>query len=129
MLLNDTRIAANAQPYLTVAMNNRRNGGTTETNPAKAECVAPENVSDAIERSRFLRTSIHVPGKKFTLQISNVEVPNQAADSTDWVDLATTTTGYIDTDVVAKYFRIKAAQGDTLPADTPMYVLSIFSKY
>lgn len=127
MLLNDPRISSNAQLCLIVGK--MFGGDASVTDATKSTFIAPTNFSDAIDRSRFMRTSIHIPGKQFTLQVSNMESPNQSANSTDWVDIATTTTGFIDTDLIARFFRVKAANNDTLPTGTKIHIVSIFSKY
>lgn len=117
MLLNDLRIAHNPDVVLTV--------GQFDMQADAKNPVAPAGFSDALLRNGFLRTSIQVPGKAFTLQASNMQNPDQAAGSTDWVDIATTDTGYISTDLLAKFLRVKC---DTLAPGDKIYVMSIFLK-
>lgn len=126
MILDDPRIASNEQPHFVIG---HMNPAPKSTDPKSPYCAAPDNFSDAIDRSRFMRTSVHIPGKSFILQVSNAATPNQAADSTDWVDLAETTTGYISTDALARFFRVKASDGETLPKGTRIYMVSIFPRY
>lgn len=130
MLLNDTRISSNASPHYVYG--DPHLGVPTSTNTKDPGCAAPDGFSDAIERSRFLRTSIHIPGKEFTLQVSNVPVPDQAADSTDWVDIATTTTGFIDTDIIARFYRVKCAglvRATPSQPGTMIHIMSFMSHY
>lgn len=80
---------------------------------------APEGYTDVYARDAFVRTSYHCPGKNITVQASNVLNPNEASE-TDWVDITSTMTGYVCTDLLFKWVRIKGVT----PGDK-VYVVSM----
>ncbi len=98
----------------------------TVDNPA-----APEGYSDAYQRDGFFRTSFHLkpgpnsdPGdNNFSVQVSNIAWPDETDDK-DWVSLTSTFTGYVCTDLLFRWFRIKGVTtGDTI------YVYSFDPKF
>lgn len=97
---------------------------TEEEKEAKAQAnklytPAPEGYSDVFDRSAFFRTSFQVPGKNISIQISNVLFPDESTES-DWVDITSTMTGYVCTDVLFKWCRVKGVE-----AGDKVYVMSM----
>ena len=75
---------------------------------------APEGYTDVYSRGDFVRTSFHCPGKNISVQASTVNCPNEA-DESDWVDITSTMTGYVCTDLLFKWMRVKGvAPGDKI---------------
>lgn len=83
---------------------------------------APAGYTDVYARDAFVRTSYHCPGRNISLQVSNVMQPNEATDA-DWVDIASTTTGYICTDMLFKWVRIKGVEpGDKVYVQSMRFI-------
>lgn len=83
---------------------------------------APEGYTDVYARDAFVRTSYHCPGRNISLQASNVTQPNEASDA-DWVDIQSTMTGYICTDMLFKWIRIKGVQpGDKVYVQSMRFI-------
>lgn len=99
--------------------------------PTAANPAAPAGYSDAYKRDGFFRTSFHLkPGPEsdptdtnFTVQVSNIPFPDETTDA-DWVSLTSTFTGYVCTDLLFHWFRIKGVN----PGDM-VYVYSFDPKF
>lgn len=116
MKLNDPGISSVKQ--LDVMVGSYR-AQPTEHNPA-----APEGYSDCYQRDHFMRTSFHCPGNNnFSVQVTNKPWPDETTDD-DWVSVTSTMTGYVCTDMLFKWFRIKG-----LTEGQIVYVLSYDPKH
>ena len=91
----------------------------TDKNPA-----APEGYTDVYSRIVFRRNSFHCPGGNITVQGSNVLWPNEAANSTDWVDIPQTTEAYTCTDLLFHWYRVKG-----VTEGQKVYIVSIDQRY
>lgn len=121
MLLTSPSLSSESHVYLKV-----RSAEEKEALSKQAEdggivnyVAAPEGYSDAIRRSDFCKTSFHVPGKNISVQVSNKPYPNETTED-DWVDITSTMTGYVCTDYLFQWCRVKGVEaGDVI------YIVSI----
>lgn len=70
---------------------------------------APEGYTDAYSRVLFHRNSYHCPGRNISIQMSNLPHPDESTDN-DWVDVTASMTGYVCTDLLARWIRVKGVQ-------------------
>lgn len=83
---------------------------------------APEGYTDVYARDAFVRTSYHCPGRNISIQVSNVLKPDESTE-TDWVDISSTMTGYVCTDLLFKWVRIKGVQpGDKVYVQSMRFI-------
>ena len=87
------------------------------------DTITTAGVSNAYDRQAFAKTTIHVPGVAFTVQVSNRVTPNESTDD-DWITLPDTynpADGFAYVDMPVVWVRVK---GTGLTKDTPIYILS-----
>lgn len=87
------------------------------------DTITTAGVSNAYDRQAFAKTTIHVPGVKFTVQVSNRVTPNESTDD-DWITLPDTynpADGFAYVDMPVVWVRVK---GEGLTQGAPIYILS-----
>lgn len=94
-----------------------------ETAAYMPDTITTAGVSNAYDRQAFAKTTIHVPGATFTVQVSNKVTPDESTDD-DWVTLPASyiiSEGLAYVDMPVTWVRVKGAG---LTKDTPIYLLS-----
>ena len=80
--------------------------------------------SNALERSTFVKTSFHCPGRTLVIQVSNKPRPDEDSD-TDWVELGGHSSGedFVWTESPAMWMRVRGVEeGDQV------FIQSIFTQ-
>ena len=94
-----------------------------ETASYMPDTIIIAGVSNAYDRQAFAKTTIHVPGATFTVQVSNKVTPNESSDE-DWVTLPESyiiEDGLAYVDMPVTWVRVK---GEGLTPGQPIYLLS-----
>lgn len=94
-----------------------------ETASYMPDTIIVAGVSNAYDRQAFAKTTIHVPGATFTVQVSNKVTPNESIDE-DWVTLPESYIigeGLAYVDMPVTWVRVK---GNDLTPGKSIYLLS-----
>lgn len=95
-----------------------------ETAAYMPDTITVAGVSNAYDRQAFAKTTIHVPGATFTVQVSNKVTPDESLDASDWVTLPDSyiiAEGLAYVDMPVTWVRVI---GDDLTPGTSIYLLS-----
>lgn len=87
-----------------------------------AYVAAQSGYSDVYNRQVFKKSSFHCPTSAITVQVSNVDRPDETSDA-DWVDVPQTTENFTNTDWTFRWFRIKGTD------NAKVFVNSVDSRY